>query len=414
MALSCKDSTVPRLMLLSFLEFGIWGAYLTSIGIYLFKVGLGGEIGWFFAVQGIASIFMPSAMGCIADKWLPAEKVLASCHALAAVFMAVVGYTGMVKGADVTFAELFVPYALSVAFFMPTVALSNSVSFIVLAKKGIDTVRVFPRIRVLGTVGFILSMWMTDLLGFKDSYCQFFSAAVLGSVMALYSLTIPSCPPKGSGKGATFLSRMGVDAFSLLADKRMAVFFLFAVLLGAALQVSNGYTGAYLGSFADMPEYKGTFAVEHPVIMTSLSQISETLCILLIPFFLKRYGIKKVMIIAMLAWVARFLLLGIGNPAGGVWMFVLSMAVYGVAFDFFNISGSLYVNSRVDEKRRSGAQGLFMLAANGLGTFLGMIAAQKIVNLSLATGGWTMAWSVFAAYAALMAVLFALFFKDDK
>ena len=401
-------------MLLSFLEFGIWGTYLASVGIYLFKVGLGGEIGWFFASQGIASIFMPAAMGCIADRWLPAEKLLAFCHAMSALFLATVGYMGLTKGGDVTFAELFVPYALAVAFFMPTISLANSVSYIVLAKEGKDAVRIFPRIRVLGTIGFIFSMWMTDLLGFKDSCSQFFAAAALGTVMSLYSLTLPSCPPKASGRGTTFLSRMGADAFGLLANRRMAVFFLFAVLMGAALQVSNGYTGAYLKSFEGMPEYKGSFAVEYPVIMTSLSQVSETLCILLIPFFLKRYGIKKVIIIAMLAWAARFLLLGIGNPAGGAWMFVLSMAVYGVAFDFFNISGSLYVNSRVDEKRRSGAQGLFMLATSGLGTSLGMIAAQKVVNLSLAAGGWTIAWTIFAAYAAVMAVLFALFFKDDK
>lgn len=395
-------------MLLSFLEFGVWGAYLTSVGIYLFGVGLGDKIGWFFAVQGIVSIFMPATVGTIADRWVPAQKMLALCHAVSAMFMALTGYLGMTKGADVSFVELFVPYSLAVAFFMPTIALSNSVSYIVLGNEGKDTVRIFPRIRVLGTVGFILSMWMTDLLGFKDSHNQFFASAALGAVMALYSLTMPSCKPDASRKGG--FSRMGAGAFHILADKRIALFFLFAMLLGAALQISNGYTGAYLGSFANVEEYKETFAVNHPIIMTSLSQISETLCILLIPFFLKRYGIKKVIIISMVAWAMRFLLLGAGNPGDRVWMFVLSMAVYGIAFDFFNISGSLYVNSVVDEKKRSGAQGLFMLATNGLGASIGMIAAQWVVNFSLAGGGWTTAWYMFAVYAAVLALLFALFF----
>ncbi len=406
------NSTTLRLMLLSFFEFGVWGTYLTSVGIYLFNVGLGGKIGWFFAVQGIASIFMPAIMGGIADKWVPAQRLLALCHAVAAIFMAAVGYIGMTKGADVAFAELFVPYALGVAFFMPTIALSNSVSFTVLGNEGKDAVRIFPRIRVLGTVGFIVAMWTTDLLGFKDSYNQFFASAALGVIMALYSLTMPACPPKGARKENTLFARMGGDAFAMLADRRMALFFLFAILLGAALQISNGYTGAYLGSFASVPGYEDTFAVKHPVIMTSLSQMSETFCILLIPFFLKHYGIKRVILIAMLAWSARFLLLGAGNPAGGAWMFVLSMVVYGVAFDFFNISGSLYVNSCVDEKRRSGAQGLFMLATNGLGASIGMIAAQMVVNYSLSAGGWVAAWYIFAAYAAVVALLFLLCFKE--
>ena len=398
-------------MLLSFLEFGVWGAYLTSVGIYLVGVGLGGEIGWFFAVQGVVSIFMPATMGTIADRWVPARKMLALCHAMAAIFMALTGYMGMTRGNEITFAELFVPYSLSVAFFMPTIALSNSVSYIVLGNEGKDTVRIFPRIRVLGTVGFILSMWMTDLLGFKDSYNQFFASAALGAIMAIYSLTMPACKPDSSHKGA--LSGMKSGALDILSDKQVAIFFLFAMLLGAALQISNGYTGAYLGSFAAVEEYRATFAVNHPIIMTSLSQISETLCILLIPFFLKRYGIKRVIIISMVAWAMRFLLLGAGNPGNGVWMFALSMLVYGIAFDFFNISGSLYVNSVVDEKRRSGAQGLFMLATNGLGASIGMIAAQWVVNCSLAGGGWTMAWYIFAAYAAVLALLFALFFNPD-
>ena len=406
------NATTLRLMILSFLEFAVWGAYLTSMGIYLFKVGVGENLGWFFSVQGIASIFMPAIVGVIADRWVPAQKMLSLCHILAAFFMAVTGYVGMVMGDNVDFASLFIPYMFSVAFFMPTIALSNSVSYTVLGGEGMDTVRAFPRIRLLGTVGFVASMWIVDLLGLKESYNQFFASAVWGVLMALYSLTMPPCPLNKARGDSRFFSIMGIDAFRCMADRRMALFFLFAMLLGAALQISNGYAGAYLSSFASNPEYIDSFAVRHPVIMTSLSQISEMFCILLIPFFLGRYGIKRVMIISMLAWALRYMFLGLGNPGDGAWLFVISMLVYGVAFDFFNISGSLFVNSVADKSVRSGAQGLFMLVTNGLGASVGMIVAQKVVNMALATAGWSLAWYIFAAYALVIAVLFILFFKD--
>ena len=403
-----------RLIILSFLEFAIWGSYLTSMGIYLFKVGLGDKIGWFFAMQGIASIFMPAIMGIIADRWMAAQKVLSLCHLLSAIFMAIIGYTGMSKGTDVTFADLFVPYMLSTMFFMPTIALSNSVSYSVLSERDKDVVKVFPRIRVFGTIGFIASMWIIDLLGYKDSYNQFFTAAVWGAIMSLYSLAMPDCPPSNSKGRRGFLARLGLDAFRCFVQKRLAIFFIFSMLLGCALQISNGFTSVYLSSFASEAAYTDTFAVQHPIIMTSLSQISETLCILLIPFFLGRFGIKRVMTIAMFAWAARYLLLAMGNPGGGAWMFILSMLIYGVAFDFFNIAGSLFVNKATDKEIRSSAQGLFMLMTNGLGASIGMIAAQSVVDYSLANGGWQTAWYIFAAYAIAIAILFILCFHDRE
>ena len=403
-----------RLTALSFLEFAVWGSYLTSMGIYLFKVGLGDKIGWFFAMQGIASIFMPAIMGIIADRWMAAQKVLSLCHLMAAFFMAAIGYAGMTKGADVAFVDLFVPYMLGTMFFMPTIALSNSVSYSVLSERGKDVVNVFPRIRVFGTIGFIASMWIIDLLGYKDSYNQFFTAAAWGVAMSVYSLTIPACPPSKSIERRGFLARLGLDAFRSLTEKRLATFFLFSMLLGCALQISNGFTSVYLSSFATQTQYADTFAVQHPIIMTSLSQISETLCILMIPFFLGRFGIKRVMTIAMLAWATRYLLLAVGNPGNGAWMFILSMLIYGVAFDFFNIAGSLFVNKATDKEIRSSAQGLFMLMTNGLGASIGMIAAQSVVDFSLANGGWQTAWYIFAAYAIVIAILFTLCFHDRK
>ncbi len=408
-----------RLIVLSFLQFAIWGAYLTSMGRYLGGYGLGANIGWFYSVQGIVSIFMPAIIGIIADRWVPAQRMLAFCHATAAVFMGITGYIGMTKGADVAFNDLFWTYTLSVAFYMPTLALSNSVSYTALDKAGLDTVKAFPPIRVFGTIGFIVSMLLVDYTGFQDNYNQFLASAVWGGVLAIYSLTLPHCPVNKEGGKKSLVSALGFDAFKLFKQKRMATFFIFSMLLGAALQISNGYANPFINGFGNIPEYAGTFAVEHTNMLISLSQMSETLCILLIPFFLSKFGIKKVMLIAMLAWVFRFGFFAIGDPGiPGVFFFVLSMVVYGVAFDFFNISGSLFVDNEVSENLRSSAQGLFMLMTNGLGASIGVIAAQEVVNHFTANQtvfeGWPTAWYIFAGYALVIAVLFAIIFKEKK
>ncbi|MBR5893471.1 MAG: MFS transporter [Bacteroidaceae bacterium] len=404
-----------RLMLLSFLQFAVWGAYLTSMGRYLGSVGLGERIGWFYAVLGIVSIFMPATMGIIADRWVPAQKLLSFCHAASALLLSAVAYVGNIKGTQVAFNDIFWFYAAGVAFYMPTLALSNSVSYTSLRRAGLDTVKAFPLIRVFGTVGFIVSMWIVDLLGFQGNCNQFYTSAVWGVLLALYSLTMPACPVSGANGQKSFASALRLDAFKLFAQRRMALFFLFAMLLGGALQISNGYANNFIAGFSRYPVYDGTFAVEHTNIIISLSQISETLCILLIPFFLGRFGIKRVMLIAMLAWVLRFAFFGLGNPGSGVWLFVLSMLVYGVAFDFFNISGSLFVDKEVPENMRSSAQGLFILMTNGLGASIGVIAAQEVVNkFATSPEGWSTAWYIFAAYAFVVSVLFALFFKDNR
>lgn len=414
-----NSNVKTRLIVLSFLQFAIWGAYLTSMGRYLGGVGMGSHIGWFYSVQGIVSIFMPAIIGIIADRWVPAQRLLAFCHAVAAVFMGITGYIGMTKGADVVFGDLFWTYTVSVAFYMPTLALSNSVSYTVLNQAGLDTVKAFPPIRVFGTVGFIVSMLFVDYTGFQLNYSQFFTSAVWGAVMAIYCLTLPNCPVNKERAGTSLASAFGLDAFKLFKQGRMAMFFIFSMLLGAALQVSNGYANMFIGGFGAIEEYAGTFAVEHTNMLISLSQISETLCILLIPFFLKKFGIKVVMLIAMLGWVFRFGFFAIGDPGmPGVLLFVLSMIVYGVAFDFFNISGSLFVDQEVPENMRSSAQGLFMLMTNGLGASIGVIAAQEVVNNFTANqtnfAGWSTAWYIFAAYALVIAVLFAVLFREKK
>lgn len=392
-----------RLIVMNFLQYAIWGAWLISLGAYLggnlkFE---GFQIGSFFATMGIASLFMPGIMGIIADRWIPAQKLLGICHFLAAIFL-------VAAAPQSEYGTLYPLLLGSVMFYMPTIALSNSVAYNALSKNGFNTITAFPPIRVWGTVGFIFSMIAVDLLGFATTSYQLYLSAALGFVLAFYSFTLPNCDVSVNNKNKSWIDHMGLRAFALFKERRMAIFFLFSMMLGMSLQITNAFANDYLTNFFGKQEmYQGTFGVEHANILISLSQASETLCILLIPFFLKRYGIKKVMLISMFAWVLRFGLLGFGNPGDGVWMLVLSMLVYGVAFDFFNISGSLFVETETDPSIRSSAQGVFMIMTNGFGAFIGSYLAGWIVDLA----GWPNSWFIFAGYSLLVTFVFALVFK---
>ena len=392
-----------RLTIMNFLQYAIWGAWLISLGAYL-----GGElsfsgrqIGSFFATMGIASLFMPAIMGIIADRWIPAQKLLGICHIIGAALL-------VVAAPQREYLPLYSLILCSVMFYMPTISLSNSVAYNALTKSGLDTVKAFPPIRVWGTVGFICAMIAVDLLGFAQSSMQLYSSAVLGCILGVYSFTLPNCEVSKACKNQSWVDTLGLRAFMLFKQKKMAIFFVFSMLLGVSLQITNAFANDYLTNhFGVIDAYKGTFGVEHANILISLSQMSETLCILLIPFFLKRFGIKNVMLISMFAWVLRFGLLGTGNPGDGVWMLVLSMLVYGVAFDLFNISGSLYVDKETDPSIRSSAQGVFMIMTNGFGAFLGSYAAGEVVDIF----GWPHSWFIFASYALAVGILFAIVFK---
>jgi len=392
-----------RLTLMSFLQYAIWGSWLISLGAYL-GGGLhfsGFQIGSFFATMGIASLFMPAIMGIIADRWIPAQKVLGICHILAAAFL-------IAAAPQTQYGTLYPLVLLSVMFYMPTIALSNSVAYNALSLNGYDTVKAFPPIRVWGTVGFICAMILVDLLGFATTSYQFYLSAGLGLILGIYSFTLPNCEVNKNVEKKSLVDSLGLRAFTLFKERKMAVFFIFAMLLGMSLQITNAYANDYLTNyFGKISEYQGTFGVKHANILISLSQISETLCILLIPFFLSRFGIKKVMLISMFAWVLRFGLLGLGNPGSGVWMLILSMIVYGVAFDFFNISGSLFVENETDAKIRSSAQGVFMIMTNGFGAFIGSYIAGLVVDAT----DWPDPWFVFSAYSLVVAIVFAFVFK---
>ena len=424
-----------RLTIMNFLEFAVWGAYLTSMGNYLGKAGMGAEISWFYAIQGIVSIFMPTLMGIVADKYVQPQRLLGLCHLVAGVSMVGLCLMGMQQ--EIPDKTAFIAlYTLSVAFYMPTLALSNTVAFTILKHNGLDTVKDFPPIRVFGTVGFILTMWFVNCATWTDgsfnltfaenafkfqyTYMQFFVSGILGVLLCAYCFTLPACPVERK-PNQSVAELFGLDAFRLFKKRRMALFFVFSCLLGMSLQVTNGFATPFLTSFKGVPEMADTFGANNATMLVSISQVAEALCILLIPFFLKRFGIKVVMLIAMAAWVLRFGLFGLGNPAfPGVLLIILSCLVYGVAFDFFNVSGGLFVESECESGVRASAQGLFMLMTNGLGATIGTLAAGEVVNEycqwkdGYLLGDWQSAWFIFAGYALVVLVLFAFAFKEHK
>jgi len=394
-----------RLIILNFLEFFVWGSWLISLGSYLFSLGFTGlQISSIYGTMGVASLFAPALLGIVADKWVNAERVLGLCHIIGALLL-------LWASTVTSYKLLWVIMLLNCCMYMPTIALNNTVSYIALEKKGYDIVTIFPPIRVWGTIGFICAMWVVDLLGFTQSHFQFYVSAIAGIAMGLYSFTITKCPPAKTNEKKSLASSLGLDAFVLFKQRKMLIFFVFAMLLGAALQITNTFGLPFLDDFAKT--YPQSFAVTHPGLLSSVAQISETLFILTIPFFLKRFGIKQVMIMSIFAWVFRFGLFGIGNPGTGFPFLVLSMIVYGMAFDFFNISGSLFVEREADIKIRASAQGLFMLMTNGLGATLGGIFSGSVVDYFTHDGirNWQSIWFTFAGYALLLGIVFPLVFK---
>lgn len=395
-----------RLILMNFLQFFVWGAWLISIGVYLGGTlhFTGAQIGAVFSTLGIASLFMPALLGIVADKWMNAERVLGASHLIGAglLFLA-----STIKDPVAFFWVML----LNSMFYMPTIALNSTVSYVILEKNGYNIVKDFPPIRVWGTIGFIAAMWIVDLFGWKASNMQLIFSGISALALSLYVFTMPACPPAKTKSSKSLVSSMGLDAFVLFKQKKMAIFFVFSMFLGAALQITNAFGGPFLESFKTTNP--GTFGVEHPLLLLSISQMSETLFILTIPFFLGRFGIKNVMLMSIFAWVLRFGLFAVGNPGSGLYLLVLSMIVYGMAFDFFNISGSLFVEKEVNPGIRASAQGLFMLMTNGVGAMIGGYGSGLIVDLFTKgdTRDWNSIWLVFAGYALILGLIFPLVFK---
>lgn len=399
-----------RLTLMSFLQFFVWGAWLITVGNYWFgtKQWSGAEFGAIFSTLGISSIIMPAITGIVADKWINAERLYGILHILGGICIA---YLPQVDNPSTFYWVIFA----AMMCYMPTISLSNSVAYTILKNNSFDVVKVFPPIRVWGTIGFIAAMWITNLTGNKSSANMFYISALAAFVLGIYSFALPQCKPQNLiDENASLTKKLGLDAFKLFGTYKMALFFVFSMFLGGALQLTNMYGDTFLSEFANMPQYKDSFVVKYSTIIMSISQISETLFILAIPFFLKRFGIKQVMLISMLAWVLRFGLFSYGDPAGGLWMIILSCIVYGMAFDFFNISGSLFVETTTDSKMRSSAQGLFMMMSNGFGAFFGGLISGIVIDKYFTVNGvrdWHGIWLAFAGYALVIAIAFAVLFK---
>jgi NHS family xanthosine MFS transporter len=399
-----------RLIVMSFLQFFVWGAWLITVANYWFgtKQWDGTQFGAIFSTMGIASIFMPTLCGIIADRWMNAEKLYGILHILGGLTLL---YVPQINDPSSFFWVILV----AMIFYMPTIALSNSVAYNALKNNKFDVVKDFPPIRVWGTIGFIVAMWITNLTGNKASENQFYIAAIAAISLGIYSFSLPKCEPKhNTENNKSFVDLIGLSSFKLFADYKLALFFVFSMFLGAALQLTNAYGDVFLDDFKHQAEYADSFVVKYSTIIMSISQISETLFILAIPFFLKKFGIKQVMLFSMIAWVLRFGLFAYGNPTDGLWMIIMSCIVYGMAFDFFNISGSLFVETSTDSTIRSSAQGLFMMMTNGFGAVFGSISSGYIIDhffTSSAGKDWHNIWLTFALYALIVAVLFAIFFK---
>ena len=399
-----------RLTIMSFLQFFVWGAWLITVGNYWFatKQWSGAEFGAIFSTLGISSIIMPAITGIIADKWVNAERLYGVLHILGGLALL---YIPQVDNPTTFYYVIFA----AMLCYMPTISLSNSVAYNILKSNDFDVVKVFPPIRVWGTIGFIAAMWITNLTDNKASANMFYLSALAAFVLGVYSFTLPKCPPqKLIAEEASVFEKLGLTAFKLFGTYKMALFFLFSMFLGGALQLTNMYGDVYLSEFSKVPEYANSFVVKYSTIIMSISQVSETLFILAIPFFLKRFGIKQVMLISMLAWVLRFGLFAYGNPVDGLWMIIMSCIVYGMAFDFFNISGSLFIETTTDSKIRSSAQGLFMMMSNGFGALFGGLLSGIVIDKYFTHDGirdWHSIWLSFAGYALVIAILFAVMFK---
>lgn len=429
-----------RLSVMSLLEFAVWGAYLTSMSNYMGSAGMGGLIAWFFAIQGLVCLIMPAAIGIVADKYVSPSRLLGVCQLLSGLFMGGCWYMGYASPQPdkAVFTLLF---TLSSAFFMPTVALCNSIAFKSLRKAGFDTVKAFPRIRVFGTIGFILSMLFVNFAStgdgailrfamsgtdrFQYQYWQFLVSAVISFALFAYSFTLPKVETGGAGAADTLFNKLGLNALGIFKSRSILVFFIFSMLMGMCVKVTNAYAGPFITSFMADARYSASFGASNATLLTSISQISEALCVLLIPFFMKRYGVKTVLAISMIAWCLRFASFGLGNPGSGLWLLIFSMIIYGVAFDFFNIAGAIYLEKETDKSITASAQGLWMMMSNGIGASIGTVLAGSVVDrfchwqkaashpgMSFLVGDWPAAWFAFAAFALATAVAFMLSFKD--
>ncbi len=431
-------SLTGRLSLLYFLQFAVWGSYLGCLGQYLGAAGFGSRIAWFYSMIGIGSIIMPALMGMIADRHISPVRLLGLCHFSASFFMMLAWlYVTLIP--DPSFGIFFTLYALFTLFYLPTIALANTTTFSILKDAGADTLSRFPKIRIWGTIGFIAAMWfvnsayigehglaftLSDTNPYSSQRFQYtpmmlFMAGLWGLLTAIYTLCLPEVRSAGGQKKLIFKAIL-----PLFREKDLRILLLFAVLTGVCLQITNGFAVPFITHFKGEPEYATTWGANNGTMLFSLSQISEAFCILLTGIFMRRFGIKATIATALMAWSLRYMLFAFGNTGDGLWMLVVSMCVYGIAFDFFNIAAALYVDSRSPEGLKGTGQGVLMLMSNGIGATIGILGAGMIVNrychwqfsgtFRYFSGNWETPWLIFSLYSLAVAILFMIFFRNRK
>lgn len=439
-----------RLSLLYFLQFSVWGCYLTSLGQFLGAAGLGSDIAWFYAAIGLVSIITPPLMGRLADRYGSPEKLLGLCHLGAAAVMLGMWRYGITY-TELEFRVFYPLYLLFLALYMPTMALANTTTFGLLTGNGKDTVTSFPRIRLWGTIGFVTAMWFVNSaywangkLGFAFSdmadsghirfqynAMQLLCSGMMGLITALYTVSLPALHrDEPIGRSHKTPSQPITTTLKVMFSQRsMTIFLIFVVLSGVCLQISNGFVTPYITHFAGSPEFVGSLASGNATMLFSLSQISEAVCILLVGISLKWKGIRWVYFIGLLAWSLRFLLLGTGNPTYGLWMLIGSMLVYGIAFNFITIGGHIYIQQAAPEGMKGFAQGLMMFMSNGIGATFGTLAAGAVVNrwcrwemvavgegtatMRLFMGEWLWPWLIFSVYAFIIMLAWGLISRQQ-
>lgn len=409
-------SIKTKLSVISFLEYAIWGSYLTSMGIFFANRGLGSKVGLFFAIQGFVAFIVPILAGYLADKWLSPLKMFRYSHAISFAGLLLIGLYALYGGNSfAVYALLF--FVLS-AGYIPTLSLYFSLSFQELTSQGLDTVKSFPPIRAWGTVGFVVSMWIVNLVKSHLTGLFFIQGAFFSALMLFSSFMLHDSKSAGTDSHTAF-------SLAPLKEHSLSVLLLFSFFVGLSLQLSNAYNGPFLDSFAADAAFKDAFFVRNSVLLLSVSQISETLVIFLIPFFMNRYSIKGVYAIGIVSWIVHFILLAFATPRmPSVLLIILSMLIYGLSFNLYSVATSLYIDKHVPENIRSSAQGFVLMFCNGLGGTIGIVACQFVVNsftessvvggVSYLVGNWSAIWLFFAAYMTIVLLLFLFLYRKKQ
>ena len=426
-----KSTIKVQLSIMMFFNFFIWGLWFVTMGTYLTmgKIGAsGGQTGLAYGTQCLGAIIAPFIVGFIADRFFAAQKILGILHLAGAAFLYYISI-------QIDFANFYSLLLTYMIIYMPTLALVNSIAL----KQISNAEKEFGGIRVWGTIGWIVAGLIIGYMAWEPAgeivkagiaenatadaksalvtaasklNITFLLAALISAIFGLYCFFLPNTPPPKKGKAASFSQIIGLDALNVLKDKNYLLFFIASVLICIPLAFYYGSANQFLNEIG----------MSGAAAKMSFGQMSETLFLFLMPFFFKRFGIKQMLLIGMVAWVVRYLLFAFGNMESGIWMLYLGIILHGICYDFFFVTGQIYTDQKSDVSVRSSAQGLITLATYGVGMYIGFWYAGKYTdqNAILNSAGkaighnWHFIWIFPCLFAAGVALLFFVFFKNDK